>query len=86
MKRPRDKSFINDPRAPAFMGAFGIFFLWASYHTLEGRKLTVGFIVYAAILCLVSLSSIVPLALQLVVFVKKRKAAASASKEKEDTR
>jgi hypothetical protein len=72
MKRPRDKSFINDPLAPAFTAAFGVFFLWASYHTLESQKVTPGRILYAVLLCFGGLCSIVPLILQLYLRTRKK--------------
>ncbi len=77
MKRPRDRSFIHDPLAPAFTAAFGAFFLWASYHTLESQKITPGRILYSVLLCFAGLCSIAPLILQLAVIVKKKRASAA---------
>jgi len=73
MKRPRDKSFMHDPRTPAFMALFGVFFFWAAYHSLESRKITPGRILYALMLVWVALFSIAPFLIQVALFVKKRK-------------
>jgi hypothetical protein len=73
MARPRDTSFIHDPRAPAFMAAFGVFFFWAAYHTLESQKVTPGRILYAVLLFWVALCSIAPVIVQLAVVVKGRR-------------
>ena len=78
MKGPRDKSFINDPRAPTFMAVFGVFFFWASYHALESQKITLGRIIYAVLLLWVALCSVAPLVIQVAVLVKKKRKAAAA--------
>jgi predicted PurR-regulated permease PerM len=82
MKRPRDKSFLHDPRAPVFMAAFGVFFLWASYHTLESRKFTVGSVLLAVLMLWCAICSFVPLAVQLAVFAKKKRQASAAARAK----
>jgi predicted PurR-regulated permease PerM len=84
MKRPRDKSYINDPFAPAFSAAFGVFLLWACYNTLENQKISAGRILFAVLLFLGGLLSIVPLGLQIALRMKKRRE--RTSKAKDETR
>ena len=59
------------------MAMFGVFFFWASYHTLESRKITAGRVLCAVLLLWIALCSVAPLVIQVAVLLKKRKSAAA---------